>query len=238
MNPNHAILTTDQLAALRAIDACTVANAIETFHERLRNEGFADGSIRCQFPASSGIRWSATPPPSRSAAPRRRRPTAIISDRTDWWDYILSCPRRAWSWCRTWPRSIGLGSLAGRGACEHPARAWLRRRGDQWRGARSARGGEPRISIFCRQPFRLARLRSHRRIRHAGGNWRPENPIGRFASRRFARRSIHSARHCRTKFPPVAAQISRRKNRRSDSALPVAGFFAGKTARRHRGEDS
>ena len=48
MNP---MLTSEQLEILRRLDACTLANAIETFHERLRNEGFADNSVRCLFPA-------------------------------------------------------------------------------------------------------------------------------------------------------------------------------------------
>ena len=40
-----APLSPEQLEALRRLDACTLANAIETFHERLRNEGFMDSSI-------------------------------------------------------------------------------------------------------------------------------------------------------------------------------------------------
>jgi 4-hydroxy-4-methyl-2-oxoglutarate aldolase len=43
-------LTPEQLEALRRLDACTLANAIESFQTRLRNEGFADGSVRCLFP--------------------------------------------------------------------------------------------------------------------------------------------------------------------------------------------
>jgi hypothetical protein len=35
-------LTQEQLESLRRLDACTLANAIETFHQRLRNEGFVD----------------------------------------------------------------------------------------------------------------------------------------------------------------------------------------------------
>ena len=46
----NTILTSEQLEILRRLDACTLANAIETFHERLRNEGFADNSVHCQFP--------------------------------------------------------------------------------------------------------------------------------------------------------------------------------------------
>ena len=66
-------LTPEQLEALRRLDACTLANAIETFHERLRNEGFADNSVHCLFPhlkpmlgyaATIKVRGSA-PPDSR-----------------------------------------------------------------------------------------------------------------------------------------------------------------------------
>lgn len=35
-------LTSEQLEALRGPDACILANAIETFHERLRNAGLVD----------------------------------------------------------------------------------------------------------------------------------------------------------------------------------------------------
>ena len=63
-------LSPEQLEALRGLDACTLANAIETFHERLRNEGFMDNSVRCLFPrlqpmlgyaATIKIRGSAPP---------------------------------------------------------------------------------------------------------------------------------------------------------------------------------
>ena len=40
-------LTPELLQALRELDACTLANAIETFHQRLRSEGFTDSTIRC-----------------------------------------------------------------------------------------------------------------------------------------------------------------------------------------------
>ena len=43
-------LTPDELDALRAITTPTVANAIETFNVRPRNEGFMDASVRCIFP--------------------------------------------------------------------------------------------------------------------------------------------------------------------------------------------
>ena len=39
-------LTTEEFDVLRQIDTCMVANAIESFHVRLRNTGFADAGIR------------------------------------------------------------------------------------------------------------------------------------------------------------------------------------------------
>lgn len=83
-------LTSEQLEALRRLDTCTVANAIETFEVRLRNEGFVDSSVRCVFPklppmlgyaATVKIRAS-NPPPEGHSYP----------DRTDWWNYVLTIP--------------------------------------------------------------------------------------------------------------------------------------------------
>jgi 4-hydroxy-4-methyl-2-oxoglutarate aldolase len=83
-------VTTDAVNALGALDGAALANAIETFGVRLRNEGFADGSIRCLFPdlppavgyaATARIRCSSPPPVGHQ-----------YLDRTDWWTYILSVP--------------------------------------------------------------------------------------------------------------------------------------------------
>ena len=38
------------LAALAAFDTCAIANAIERFDVRLRNEGFTSDQVRCHFP--------------------------------------------------------------------------------------------------------------------------------------------------------------------------------------------
>lgn len=73
------------------MDACTLANAIETFHRRLRNEGFTDKSIRSLFPKLPPIAGYAATMRIRGSAP----PFADGSpypNRTDWWDYILSLP--------------------------------------------------------------------------------------------------------------------------------------------------
>jgi regulator of RNase E activity RraA len=104
-------LPPEQLDALRQLDACTLANAIETFHDRLRNEGFVDASVRCLFPrlppmvgyaATITLRGSA---PSTVAGP--------YADRTDWWDYVLSLPEPRVVVVQDIATRPGLGSLVG-----------------------------------------------------------------------------------------------------------------------------
>ena len=76
-------LSPEQLEALRGLDACTLANAIETFHKRLRNEGFMDNSVRCLFPDLPPMLGYAATIKIRGTEP----PTADgpFRERTDWW---------------------------------------------------------------------------------------------------------------------------------------------------------
>jgi regulator of RNase E activity RraA len=104
-------LTAEQLEALRRLDACTLANAIETFHERLRNEGYVDHSVRCLFPRLQPmLGYAATIKIRGSAPPTAARPYAV---RTDWWDYILSVPAPRVVVVQDMATRPGLGSLVG-----------------------------------------------------------------------------------------------------------------------------
>jgi regulator of RNase E activity RraA len=105
------VLSSEQLEILRRLDACTLANAIETFHARLRNEGFADNSVHCQFPHLSPMLGYAVTVKVRGSAP----PTAErdYPDRTDWWDYILSLPSPRVVVVQDLASTVGLGSLLG-----------------------------------------------------------------------------------------------------------------------------
>jgi len=104
-------LTPEQLESLRQLDACTLANAIETFHERLRNEGFVDHTVRCLFPRlKSMVGYAATIKIRGSAPPTVDGPYA---DRTDWWDYILSLPTPRVVVAQDVATRPGLGSLVG-----------------------------------------------------------------------------------------------------------------------------
>jgi 4-hydroxy-4-methyl-2-oxoglutarate aldolase len=108
MNPP---LTSEQLDSLRRLDASTLANAIETFHERLRNQGFVDRTVRCLFPRLEPmIGYAATIKIRGSAPPTVDGPYA---DRTDWWDYILSVPAPRVVVVQDVATRPGLGSLVG-----------------------------------------------------------------------------------------------------------------------------
>ncbi len=104
-------LSAEELEALRQLDACTVANAIETFHERLRNEGFANGTVRCLFPQLGTMLGYAATVKIRGSSP----PTADgpFPDRTDWFDYIQSLPSPRVVVVQDAAARVGLGSLLG-----------------------------------------------------------------------------------------------------------------------------
>jgi 4-hydroxy-4-methyl-2-oxoglutarate aldolase len=86
-------LSADQLDAIRQLSTCTVANAIETFDLRLRDEGYALSTIRSVFPN--------LPPMVGYAATLRIRCTGVLArphlypDDTNWmnwWNYVQTIP--------------------------------------------------------------------------------------------------------------------------------------------------
>ena len=84
------MLDDELLQALRRLDACTLANTIETFNERLRNEGFVNHTVRSLFPELAPMVGYAVTVKIRGSAP----PTTngAYPDRTDWWDFVSSLP--------------------------------------------------------------------------------------------------------------------------------------------------
>ena len=70
-----------------------MSSAIETFHVRLPNTGFADSSIRCIFPEQPPvIGYAATARIRTSNPPMEQRTHFDYYDRMDWWQNILSIP--------------------------------------------------------------------------------------------------------------------------------------------------
>jgi regulator of RNase E activity RraA len=99
------------LEALSAIDTCAVANAIECFDLRLRNEGFCDSSIECRLPALPPMVGYAVTMRVRAANPPMRGGAYV--DRTDWWDKIDKAPVPHVVVIQDMDRHPGTGSFVG-----------------------------------------------------------------------------------------------------------------------------
>ena len=69
MNHASAVLSTDELDRLAAIDTATICNAIELFEVRPDAAGFTDGRIRCMFPDLPAIVGYAATATYRAAEP-------------------------------------------------------------------------------------------------------------------------------------------------------------------------
>jgi regulator of RNase E activity RraA len=80
----------ETLKALQSLDTCTVANAIEAFDLRLRNEGYAGASIRSMTPCEQPVVGYAVTARIRCSSPPMRG--GAYADRTDWWEHILTVP--------------------------------------------------------------------------------------------------------------------------------------------------
>lgn len=78
-------------AALRNLDACTLANSIEATGVRLRNEGYMDSTIRCLFPDLPALLGYALPLRVKTGDPPIEGVTYV--DRVDWWDQLLAIPQ-------------------------------------------------------------------------------------------------------------------------------------------------
>src|SRR5664280_2807713 len=74
------------LEAIRQFDTCTIANAVEHFRVRLRNEGFTRPGLRCVTGGSPRILGYAATCKVRSADPPMSGNAYV--DRTDWWETI------------------------------------------------------------------------------------------------------------------------------------------------------
>jgi len=76
------MLSLEQLEAIRQFDTCTIANAIEHFRVRLRNEGFTRPGLRCMTAPSRLLGYAAT---SRVRFSNPSVTGAPYLERTDWW---------------------------------------------------------------------------------------------------------------------------------------------------------
>jgi 4-hydroxy-4-methyl-2-oxoglutarate aldolase len=75
---------------LRALDGCTVSNAIERLGVRMRNEGFISGAVRCRFPNFPPLVGYAVTGRIRSSSPPMHG--RCYYDRMDFWRYLAEVP--------------------------------------------------------------------------------------------------------------------------------------------------
>jgi 4-hydroxy-4-methyl-2-oxoglutarate aldolase len=83
-------ISSSDLDAIRALDTCTVSNAIERLNGRLRNEGFVSGALRCRFPSFKPMLGYAVTGRVRSSLPPMTG--RCYYDRMDFWSYLASLP--------------------------------------------------------------------------------------------------------------------------------------------------
>jgi regulator of RNase E activity RraA len=90
MHTPPAVLSSTQLESIEQFDTCTIANAIEQFRVRLRNEGFTNPGLHCVTKGATRVLGYAATSKVRSSNP----PITGVAylDRTDWWDDIDGLP--------------------------------------------------------------------------------------------------------------------------------------------------
>ena len=99
------------LAQLAQLDACTVANAIETFGVRLRNSGFIDASVRCQFDELPPLVGYAATVRIRTVEPPMEGDSYYY--RLDWLQHLVSVPAPRVLVVEDMDSHPGLGSFVG-----------------------------------------------------------------------------------------------------------------------------
>jgi len=105
------LVSPDTLAALASLDTCAVANAIECFGVRMRNEGFTDASIRCRLPALPPMIGYAMTLRVRSASPSWKGEDYL--ERTDWWTLLQAQPAPHVLVIQDMDRNPGTGAFMG-----------------------------------------------------------------------------------------------------------------------------
>src|SRR5581483_12138358 len=89
-DPSGSVLLSEQLDAIRQFDTCTVANAIEQFGVRLRNQGFTRPGLTCVTGGTPRLIGFAATCRIRSADPSMTGKPYL--EGTGWWEAIQKLP--------------------------------------------------------------------------------------------------------------------------------------------------
>lgn len=109
--PSHPLPDAATLEALRNLDTCAIANAIETTGVRLRNEGYADATVRCLFPELRPLLGYALTLRVRTGDPPVEG--TAFADRVDWWERFLAVPAPRLLAIQAEPGGAASGSVLG-----------------------------------------------------------------------------------------------------------------------------
>jgi 4-hydroxy-4-methyl-2-oxoglutarate aldolase len=107
----QAPLTPVQLEALASLSTPAIANAIETFKIRLRNEGYINNVIVNRLPKLRPMAGYAVTMRMRTDGPPSKGMT--YNERSDWWDTIAALPSPKIMVIQDADKYVGVGSLAG-----------------------------------------------------------------------------------------------------------------------------
>ena len=105
------LLNPQQREAILRFDTCTIANAIESFGIRLRNEGFSRPGLNCVTGSEQRILGYAATFQVRSSEP----PVigGKFQERTDWWGEIEQLPHPAIAVFQNLDKESGTGACVG-----------------------------------------------------------------------------------------------------------------------------
>jgi len=98
------------LAAIRDFDTCTVANTIEQFNLRLRNEGFSDSGVRSVFPELPLIGYAMTARIRSAQPPMTGR---LYYDHLGFWNALARQPAPRVLVAQDIDRTPGIGAFVG-----------------------------------------------------------------------------------------------------------------------------
>lgn len=105
------IVPSEIIAALAGIDSCTISNVIEQLKVRLRNEGFMNGSVKCQFPHfSPKVGYAVTGRIRTSSTPLSGR---CYYESMDWWSYVVTVPAPRFIVLKDSDHVPGIGAFIG-----------------------------------------------------------------------------------------------------------------------------
>jgi 4-hydroxy-4-methyl-2-oxoglutarate aldolase len=99
------------LDALKKFDSCTIANAIERFKVRPRNEGYVVGEATCRFPNLPPVVGRAVTGRIQTYMPPMTG--RCYYDHVEWWQYLMTIPPPRFVVLRDIDSRPGFGALLG-----------------------------------------------------------------------------------------------------------------------------